>query len=352
MKYWSFICIFSLLIMSGCSSNIDRDMNEDLRVYICASVDKAVDTRTPYVPSDDADTEPDIPDDAHPLSVKILASTDPQAYVNGGEPGDPESGAYYVAYHTAANFKSGNKQLLEGVIYSKDQTNIYFTGMHPEDGWTVTADGRTASYTSEGHEDVMYAHKDNGYYSTEASVFPIMVFHHLMTWLRFEIKAQDVDIAQTWGKIKEIQIHAGNKVEIDLTHEFDNDNENENWKTYISHPGPVVELPLYAKGTDDVFPGAVPYPIPYNSSEEVAYVMCAPVNASAQETDYLLDITTENRSATVSVNLKAAAGTDFSGSTMGKQFTLLLTFKPGNNIAVSANVTDWKNGCVTSGVIE
>jgi hypothetical protein len=37
---------------------------------------------------------------------------------------------------------------------------------------------------------------------------------------------------------------------------------------------------------------------------------------------------------------------------MGKQFTLSLLFKAGNNVAVSTVVTDWENGGVSSGTIE
>ena len=38
------------------------------------------------------------------------------------------------------------------------------------------------------------------------------------------------------------------------------------------------------------------------------------------------------------------ANTPFEGSTMGRQFTILLKFKMGNNISATATVDDWQIG--------
>lgn len=345
------ILLFSCmtLLLSACNELITPDRVDDLRVYISASVDEAIRTRTPYVPSDDPDNDPDAPNDEHPLSAAIWASTNEKSFPDNNQPGDPDADVanYKVAYHTRANFESSGLQLLENIIYSKNHIHIYFIGLYPKLGWTVLDNGGGASYQFKGTEDLMYAHKEHGYYSSGgSSVSPTLQFHHLLTWLKFEIKAENEDVADIWGKIKTIKIRSKSTASVDLS----TSTESDAWNGFISFTGEEAKLPLYIKDTDNTFP-AVPHTIPFLSTEEVAYVMCAPVDASAQETDYVLEIETEYRKAIVPVNLKRAADTDFTESTMGKQFTLLLTFKAGNKISVAASVTDWKTGGISSGKI-
>ena len=47
-----------------------------------------------------------------------------------------------------------------------------------------------------------------------------------------------------------------------------------------------------------------------------------------------------------------ALNTPFTGSTMGYQFTILLKFKIGDNIAVSTKTNKWKTGGIGYGLIE
>lgn len=349
MRKITVILLCAALGLTACRKQMDDGMHEDLHVYISASVEEAAKTRTPYVPSSDPDTDPDSPTDAHPLHAAIWASTDPVKFPDEGNPGDPGAADYKVAYHTSANFRNGSNQLLEGIIYSKGAQWIYFIGMVPKDGWTVTDGGLGASYTFGGSQDVMYADKVHGYYSSGASVNPTLTFHHLLTWLRLEIKAESEEVANTWGRIKDMKIRCNDIVKIDLSQPY-----NAQWNKTVSFAGSTANpmLPLYRTGTDDPFPGETPYVIPYKNSEEVAYVICESVDASAQSADYIIEIETDHRTASVPVNLKSTAGVDFSQNTMGKQFTLQLTFRPGNNISVGCGVTDWVTGGVSSGVIE
>lgn len=346
MKRVIIICSCLALLLSACSERISSDSLDDLRVYISATVEEAVRTRTPYVPSNDADNAADAPNDKHPLPASIWASTDIDIFPDGGNPGDPEAADYKVAYHTTANFESSGGQLLKDIIYSKDQTFIYFIGLHPQTGWTTVNEGEAASCTFNGTQDLMYAHKEHGYYSMGASVDPTLTFRHLLTWLKFEIKAENQDVSEIWGKIKHINIRSKQTAQIN----FKGSTEDGPWKDYITFTGEETTLPLYITDTDTPFP-LQPHEIPYLGAEEIAYVMCAPTDASAQDTDYYLEIETEYRTATVPVNLRLAADQSFSESTMGKQFTILLTFKAGNNISVAATVTDWKTGGVSSGKI-
>lgn len=335
-----------LICMVLCLVSCEKHMGEqgDYRVYISASVEEAVSTRAPYIPASDSDTAPDSPNDEHPLLAAVWASTDPVKFADESNPGNKE-GVYKVAYHTAANFRNGQNQLLEGIIYSKDKTWIYFVGLYPKEDWQ-TLDGTKTEHKFTGYEDIMYADKVYGFYSSGVSINPRLHFHHLLTWLRFEIKAESEEVANTWGKIKDIRIQSMDVAEVDLSKPYGTD-----WAECISF-SETATLPLYKTDSDEIFPGGTPYSIPYHASEEVAYVLCASKDASVQNTDYILEIETEFRSASVPVNLKSAAGVDFNESTMGKQFTLSLVFRPGNTISVACLVTDWVTGGVSSGVLE
>lgn len=339
-----------LICMVLCLVSCEKHMGEqgDYRVYISASVEEAVSTRAPYIPASDSDTDPDSPNDEHPLPAAVWASTDPVKFADEGNPGN-NAGVYKVAYHTAANFRNGQNQLLEGIIYSKDATWIYFVGLYPETGWQTLGGGTKTEHEFTGCEDIMYADKVHGYYSSGGSINPTLHFHHLLTWLRFEIKAESEEVANTWGKIKDIRIQSMDVAEVDLSKAY-----GTAWAECISFSETALNktLPLYKTDSDETFPGGTPYSIPYHASEEVAYVLCASKDASAQNTDYILEIETEFRSASVPVNLKSAAGVDFNESTMGKQFTLSLVFRPGNTISVACLVTDWVTGGVSSGVLE
>ena len=89
--------------------------------------------------------------------------------------------------------------------------------------------------------------------------------------------------------------------------------------------------------------------------EEVAYVMCAPVNSTWDKVvdgenvlseEYVITITTEKRTVTIPVDLQVEAGTPYKGSTRRKQFTLSLLFKMGNTVSVATSVKDWVPGGV------
>ena len=95
-------------------------------------------------------------------------------------------------------------------------------------------------------------------------------------------------------------------------------------------------------------------------STESAYLLVAPVNAKDADAEdgmpipeFRIDIKAENKDATVDVDLKTtSAESYFSGSTMGKQFSIILKFTMGDAIAVQSSVTDWKTGGIAVGDID
>ena len=102
------------------------------------------------------------------------------------------------------------------------------------------------------------------------------------------------------------------------------------------------------------------YEIPYDEAHEAAYGLCAPVtayeynpeNSTERFEEYVLAIKAENREQTVPIDLKISDTQYFSGTTMGKQFTIRLIFKMGDNITVAARLEDWKTGGVIEGTFD
>lgn len=357
MKNARYIILSCIIAVAACTRESIPTVDDSCRVYIAASLQDNLHTKTPYVPSFDDDMNPDVPTSKDPLSVEVWASSVPWMFSNRNLDGtqyDPVNNPgvpYEVAYHTTAHFQSGGPQLLAEMIYSKiDTPPIYFIAMSPNSGWDTT-DGKSATYKFSGHEDVMFAPQVDGSYGKKDSfgnpVWPVLHFHHLLTWLRLEIIAENEDVADVWGKIKDITITGNNSVTIDLSKSYNAAN--------VTFTG-ETDMPFYANGTNEVFPASDGFSIPFRDMEEVAYMLCAPVQALVTDTEsedrvpeYTLNILTENRSIAVPIDLKTAPDKWYEGSTMGMQFTLSLTFRMGNNITTGVVVKDWISEGVSGG---
>lgn len=349
MKRWKYILLTgTLYALSACQSdewNVADDA--DRRIYLKAQVESAsVQSRVPY--------ELTAPTLVAPLEVDVWAST----IANKFEAGTSNGSDGTVSLHTTARFTNAQEQLLDDVIYPP-QNAVHFVGMHPR-GWETT-EGSSATYIFDGKDDVMFAPRIEGKYAENAAPekWPTLTFKHLLTWLRIEMVAESEAVRDAWGRVTDITIKSKNRVTVDLG------------KTYIEkkhdavdatvHFSGETDLKFYQIGTNETFPGDGGYTLKgpqYAGSdekyiEEVAYVLCAPVNATEKEvvdgvevptTEYTLTIKAEKRQAEVNIDLKSAAGTCFNQTTMGHQFILLLRFKMGDNISVSAVATDWVNG--------
>ena len=334
-------------------------------IYLRASVESKTSSRAPFDPTDGSGNSLDAPTMSHPLDVSVWASTNSEMFPNEGENGSDGT----VAIHTNAHFQSGAPQLLGEAIYPKDEsTNVYFVGLHPKsvDGgnsWTASDDNRAASYTFTGKDDVMFAPQIYGTYGIDFDNSPQFHFHHLLTWLNVEMVADkdEEDITQretvsaAWGKIKSLAIVSKDKVTISKLKDVTNDN----YADYVHFDGSQdQEISFFYNDTDNPFPGTDGFSIP-TTKTAVAYVMCAPVDAEhtyivdgqdVLKPEYTLHLKTEKRTLDIPVDLKVSEGENksnyFIGSTMGKRFTLLLNFKMGNVISVSATISlegnsDW-----------
>ena len=119
------------------------------------------------------------------------------------------------------------------------------------------------------------------------------------------------------------------------------------------------------KYTDDVFPqDSDNQLIPYLQTEELAYVMCAPVTGQGkivvdgQDVDspeYYIDLVTEKRTVSIPVDLRVLDDSNnevaFLDNTRGRQFTITLNFKMGNTVYVACSANDWQVGGLVIGGI-
>ena len=345
------------------------DTNDTATITIAASIDNGkADTRMAY------DNSENIPSVGKPFGpVAIWASTETKTYADGADNGSDEN---TVSMHITETFTSGTKLINNdtdqgGIVYPYQRgriTNptVYFTGFYPETAWTtsnwtqqwsVTDSNHKANFNFDGTHDVMYAPQVEGVF---AGVVPELHFYHLLTFLRFKLQAENEEASIAWGKITDIKLskqYNSGKVSpySEVTINLNPDivpvtlSDIENITTFSSN---VSSLSLYSTDTDDVFPGSNGYSL-ITTASEVAYVICAPVNASSSTTDYTLTITTEYRGAiTLDIDLKSGVNSAAEGSTMGQMFTVNLVFRLDNNIAVATTVGSWITGGVGSKHIE
>ena len=329
------------MLIGLCACQSDEPMPDgaaDRRVYLAAEVENAhVQSRVPYML-----TAPSL---NNPLKVDVWASTTGKFVHTEGADGSNGT----VEKHTTARFTHGEEQLLDDVIYPKEN-EVSFVGMHPQDNWSTT-DGTSATYTFDGKDDVMFAPQVSGKYAENVDVWPTLTFKHLLTWLKIEMVADNEAVSNAWGKVKNITIKSANQVAIDLSKTFV-DKKHDGEGATVTFSG-SADMNFYQPDTDTKFPTNEGYTLkgPLTAGadiegyiEEVAYVLCAPVYASASDEDYTIVVTTEKRTMEIAVDLQKGANQPFAENTMGHQFTLLLRFKVGDNISVSAVAVDWKNG--------
>lgn len=367
-----YVVLVGTLLVVGCQkdSGTPQVMNDGSMIYLSAVTEGHVATRVPY--------EYTMPNDSNDgvLHAAIWASsfyTDQEGYTfpNPNPPLNGKNGtgenANQVAIHATANFDSGAPQLLDQAVYPQSGTPVFFVGLHPQTGWQSDAEYKSASFTFDGSDDVMFAPRIEGKYADTSTsdniVFdvPELKFWHMLTWLKVRMIAEDEQAMSAWGKITDIKVTSNNHVNIDINR---TDDYIENGKidmtcaTFSNSDGFDGLLSLYRPGSNDIFPQAGGYELKYFSSkvttaEEVAYVLCSPVNALAKEIvdseevespEYVLHIETERRRVEVPIDLRVNSTSFYEGSTRAKCFTLNLNFKMGNTIVVTANVADWTLG--------
>lgn len=389
------IHISLLICLISCQQNGLDAVQVGAPIYVAASVGGSTMTKAPYMPMDNQGHMIETPSPEYPLMTDVWGSTeayeftekfyDPEEKTRPWD-GSDESGK--VAIHTDATFQSGDPQLLRAAIYNKNtKPTVYFVAFSPishgAEKWVASDDGKSASFVFSGNDDVMFAPQVEGRYAQEFSKSPLLHFRHLLTWLRIEFKAESKEVSDSWGAIQSMTIRTKNKVTVDLTEDayqkdpfaydfdgqdnivFSNDADMYFYKVVEEDSYVGSQVTVVKKYTDDIFPQAgINKNVPYLQTEELAYVLCAPVKGqgkiveNGEEVDspeYYIDLVTQKRTVSIPIDLRVLDNTAkevaFMGSTRGLQFTITLNFKMGNTIYLTSSVQDWKVGGLAVGNI-
>ena len=329
-------------------------------VYLkaCADTDAGIHVKAPYTATSPSES---------PLAVKVLVSSEEYEYPDAGDEGS-------VAVYKDVTFTGSNEQLLIGVLYPEESVPLYFSSLYPDDNWDITGTPGSKDYKARheinGSDDLMFAPQQYGYYvvdedpsdGVDVGVVPTLTFKHLLTCIKLYMYA-DEEVADAWGPIESISLsnnhvdmgYGSDMAVVDLSSDYD---------------GSTVTFPeiLDAGGNPvnhvaSFIPVGNSFQVNIGSSApstESAYLLVAPVNAKDADAEdgtpipeFRIDIKAENKDATVDVDLKTtSAESYFSGSTMGKQFSIILKFTMGDAIAVQSSVTDWKTGGIAVGDID
>ena len=380
MRKGLYILFGAAILLAACEKNT-ADIPEGQPIYLTATLPEEGLTKVPF--------EGSAPTTSNPLNVAVWASTISATFKDEGHDGS----AVYdhkVSIHTEGHFQSGEPQLLSQAIYPPPRQGssgaytadpVYFVAMHPLTDWSTT-DGTEAVYKFSGCEDVMYAPQVSGAYDTNeqsevVTNSPTLDFKHLLTRISVKMGIQLgedenlMDVQNAWGDVTGLKIQAYNRtgdflegpntVTIDLAQGSSFDYSTGLTFSYRNSEGNEVSslgtaMSFYSKGTDEIFPPSVGFTLTEQITE-VAYVMCAPVDATdadaAGNHEYVVTVTTENRGdQEVVLDLRESDAKMFSGSTRGKHFGVTLKFKKGSAIATVAEVSEWVNGGFGTGDIE
>lgn len=323
-----FYIVSAIWLCSACQSERAEDVipTDGAPIYLSASVETPVESRVPY--------QSTVPTPDEVLHAAVWATTE-NAFIGQGWNGKNSDNK--VDIHGSADFNDGQPKLLNDAVYPSSGVNVDFIGLHPSEGWSTQNNvGQIAEFTFDGSHDVMFAKKKTGTYAQDNTENILTLeFQHLLTWLKFKIKAENDNVAKSWGKVLEMKISSSNKLSIDLMQEYSFDN----CVTFSGND----RLPLHKVGSDDVFPASGGFELTHTGNfREEAYVLCEPVLATAENlAEYTLYIKSERREVSMPIDLKRNVTTSFEGSTRANHFTLNLTFMVGSAVMIQAEATDW-----------
>ena len=191
-----------------------------------------------------------------------------------------------------------------------EKQTVYCVGLHPDSGWNIADDYKSASRTIDGKTDLMFAKRISGTWQTP---LPKQTYRHLLTWIRVTIRAMDMETATYWGKVNSIQL-------VNPYNQF----------SIILESGSVV--PGVDTNRLEIVTQTLPLDVVF---QDIGSKLCAPA------TSYQLIVRTERQEKTITVKLKNLDGTDFTGDASGKQFIINLYFYPFNSIEAESFLVPW-----------
>lgn len=249
---------------------------------------------------------------------------------------------------TAVGFVGSDGSTRAPKYYPADGGNVYLCGLYPHDKWGAPT--TAASATIDGKTDLMYAKEvTTTKTDVQADGTPkTLAFNHLLTKLDIVLLADSETAKTTWGKVTSLKL---TKQGTDAPH---------NSVSVAFADGKATTSGSAADGFDcylnsgDTPVSSQELKVVGSSTDAVAYVLCAPVNASTGSDHYTLSVATENNSSAIEVPLTLNYDSNFDGdetSTAGQAFKVTLTFK-STQIEAKATVTAWKEAGTATGDIQ
>ena len=228
--------------------------------------------------------------------------------------------------------------------YPVDNSTLHICGLYPFEGWGNPANDE-CKFTFNGSQDVMAApEKSSTKNDSKDGNYPQLEFKHLLTQLVIKAVAEDEAAIAKWGKLTDITLTKVGKnnpsgaVTVSLS--AGTADESSAFATLLDNG---MSFWVRGAGTETAFASQAKELT--TDGEEVAYSMVAPLKNATGTADYTLAVKTEHSGTTpvtVPVNLKTTGSSaDYTASTQGKKFVVLLTFK-ATEIKATATVKDWE----------
>lgn len=248
---------------------------------------------------------------------------------------------------TAVGFVGSDGSTPAPKYYPANGGNVYLCGLYPHDKWGTPT--TAASATIDGKTDLMYAKEVT---TTKTDVQTggtpkTLAFNHLLTKLDIVLLAESETAKTTWGKVTSLKLTkqgtAAPHNSVSVTFADGN----------ATTSGSAADgFDCYLNGGDT--PVSSQELVVGSSTDAVAYVLCAPVNAETGTDHYTMSVATENNPSAIEVPLTLQYAGDFDGSkisTAGQAFKVTLTFK-STQIEAKATVTAWKEAGTATGDIQ
>lgn len=248
---------------------------------------------------------------------------------------------------SAVGFVSKDGSTPAPKYYPADGSEVYLCGLFPHDAWTEPT--TTASATIDGKSDLMSTLQIA---TTKVDVQQggtpeTLEFKHLLTRLNIEMTADDAVALESWGDVTGLTLVKvgkdipANSAAVTLS---------------VGEASFSGEAPTQCYTLSDATITA-DAPVSLSSDKQnpaKAYVLCEPVDAENNDTDYTLSVTTTKNTTPYEIPLELVFDADFTedkSDTAGQSFTVTLTFK-ATQIMAKAIVTPWEDAGTSTGVVQ
>jgi len=268
------------------------------------------------------------PTENAPLVADIWFSTTSGTYPGNtqGAKGTSFDGTV-IDSHRTIEYINGKPTTPSGVDgsylrYPYDDATVYCVGFHPSNEVWTTTDGLNATASISGEDDLMFAPEIQG---KRTAIFSSVSqnYSHLLSLLKFRVRAEGVETSETWGKLQKISIYAKDRVNVKL---------DDGTVSFANSAAQDAEYVLFSGSTDIT-----------TTSAELGSALLAPVIADGSTgAEYVMHIECANHTKDININLLDENGAAYSGSTAGHVFVVTLCFYTLSYVEGSANLSKWE----------